>query len=531
LNLDQLPADVDNPEDSDALLVAASGIARCTGLGIPAPLRTGGMRERLARLMQIAQTPDEEALLQQLAYAIVGLSELVRAPDKLAGRIPFFNRAIVHEGTIRDLDYGAGIDADIRRVLRDDFVRLDFHRGSSLDGSGNARIVSLHTFGDAVVPLWHQKTVAARYPDKALIGVARDDTPAHCAFTNAEVEAGWTTLQEWMASNDRTAPDVAALRANCRSTGAGGCRFDAASDALVRSAPLTHRRTSLTDVLAVLGNPAGGLWTSPDFPSDGLMIEELDTPLGSLPNGEQRYTVYWYTWAPAGDAKAGPRWIVGTGRSHESTIYVDDLIEVAGGRFATLLDPQALRVNGWGSLVFALGERPGILRYRGPPAWGSGERRLHQSVKAGTGAPPDLADAPFATLDFNASGTYYDPAHPGQGWVLGQHEAGGKIASLLVWYTHDIAGKPSWLYGVDANAADGLSFAMTRAVQGGTFETGVAPAFPFHQPWGTVTLTRDECDITTVAWQSNVAGYGSGVVPVARLTRPWQRFDPMGCRP
>ena len=520
LDLAQLPPDVENPEDSDALLVAASGIARCTGLGIPEPLRTGGMRERLAALQVVAQTGDEDALLQQLAYAVIGLSDLVRSPDKLANRVPFFNRA---RGV--DLEYGIGIDAGVRRVERDDLARLAFHRTSSLEGTASARIVSLHTSGDAVVPLWHQANVLARYEDSPLlIGVVRNDTPVHCGFSAEEIGAGWQTLRDWIA-NDAATPTLQTLDANCRAESAmPTCRFDPQSTQRAREA-VPRLRGTLIDVLDRSLIPAGGLWTSATHPSQGLMIEELDRPLGTVPAGEQRYAVTWYTWAPAGDASPGPRWLAGMGRSVENLLYVDELVEVRGGDFATQLDPASLQFEPWGSLVFTKGR----LYYDG--RWGRGERDVAQTTTAGFGVHPSVDFSPVPPHDFGRSGTYYDPAHPGQGLVLNQFAPGGTVASLLLWYTFDPDGKPAWMYGVDTNAADGLAFAMTRAVRGGSFESGAAPAPPNHEPFGNVTLETDACHVTAIAWQSDVPGFGNGRVPLVRLTAPWLRYDFGSCRP
>ena len=403
LDLAQLPDDVETPEDSDALRFAAAAIASCTGLGIPEPLRTSGMRQRLARLQEVAQTQDEAALVQQLAYALIGLSDLVRAPDKLAGRVPFFNAARGER-----LDYGVGIDAEVQRVERDDLARLAFHRTSTLEGTGRARIVSLHTFGDAVVPLWHQKTLQARYRGKPLlIGVVRNDTPVHCGFSEAEIVAGWDTLRDWIAS-DGPAPTVATLDANCRAASATAtCRFDPDPDIAVRFAT-PRMRTTLSDVADLTMQPAGGLWTSTTHPSQGLMIEELDIPLGSSAEGEQRYAVTWYTWAPAGDPEPGPRWLAGAGRSVENLLYVDDLVEVRGGDFATQLDPAALRFERWGNLVFTKGR----LYYNG--RWGAGQRDVQQITASGYGMPPSMEFSPIPRYDFGAAGTYYDPMHPGK---------------------------------------------------------------------------------------------------------------------
>ena len=71
---------------------------------------------------------------------------------------------------------------------------------------------------------------------------------------------------------------------------------------------------------------------------------------------------------------------------------------------------------------------------------------------------------------------------------------------------------------------------MTRAVRGGSFEAGGAPVAPNHEPWGSVTLEATACEVTAMNWQSPVPGFGSGRVPLARLTAPWLRYDLAGCR-
>ncbi len=540
LDLDQLPADVDTPEDSDALLDAASGIALCTGLGLPDNLRTGGMRDRLAALQTIAETSDEDALLQQLAYAIIGLSDLLRSPDKLGGRNPFFNRVIDSAGT-RDLDYRSDNDAalpvdldrDIVRVTRDPFARLHFHRSSTLEGSASARIVSLHTQGDAVVPVWHQGAIRLRYADKPVLqAVALNPSPAHCAFTAPEVEAGWATLREWMMRSASPAPTIAELQAACVAAGpANECRFDPTLSA--PSPPYTGRlRTTLSDVLAFSPQPVSGLWNNPGTPSQGVMFEELGHPVGGAPLGEQRVAMYWYTWAPAGDPAPGPRWLVGVGRSVETGVAFDAVVEVRGGRFGPLLDPAQLQFVPWGRVDVVFEPGRATLEYEASGAWGAGRIPLSQLTTTGFAIPDYLdLDPPPSELPFRPSGTYYDPSHPGQGWVLNQF-SGSTQQSLLVGYTYDAAGNPTWLFGMDNDASDGLVFAMTQAVQGGTFENGATPAAPNLQPWGEVRLEVEGCDVVAVNWVSTRAGFGSGRVVVSRLTSPWLRHAPAAqCAP
>jgi hypothetical protein len=545
LDLEDIPSDVDDLSDRDVLRTV-SGVALCTGLGIDANLRTSGMRQRLGKLKEIAETESDEALEQQLAYAIFGLSDLLRAPDKLDGENPFFNRDQSRLRATVDLDYDAAfprrapaIDQRIARVERDAFDRLEFHRVSSLDGSASARIVSLHTGRDPIVPVWHQRMLQSRYGlERSLVAVADESAPTHCGFNDSEIEAGWDVLSQWTRSDARAVPTLVQLQSACAAAGAAaGCRFVDLLDS-ADFPGLARLRTTLFDVLVapphgwvppgrISGAPVSGLWTTAGLPSQALMFEELDQPVGAIPDGEQRVAVYWYTWDPtAGEETGHPRWLVGVGRSHESSVFVEDVFEVVDGGFAAALDPARARSVRWGSLQFDF--TAGVVRYEGPPAWGSGERAMAQLTTSEFAVSPSEDFHPLPGANFQRIGSYYDPAHPGQGWVLNQYFRHA-VESVLLWYTFDSNGRASWMVGTDSNDRDGLQFEMTRAVQGGSFEQGVAPVAPNLLPWGDVTLETNDCDVTAVAWRAATHGYGDGRVAVRRLTAPYLRFPSAEC--
>ena len=61
-------------------------------------------------------------------------------------------------------------------------------------------------------------------------------------------------------------------------------------------------------------------------------------------------------------------------------------------------------------------------------------------------APPSATKATYA-LGSDISGTWYDPAQNGQGFVIQHIVSNGKPALLATWFTY-LDGKPQWLIGV-----------------------------------------------------------------------------------
>jgi hypothetical protein len=548
IDLDDVLADLSRPDERAALIRALPGIAACTGIGAVATDSDADMQRRVAALKEIAGTQDELVLLRRLALAVFGLSDLLRAPDKLDGGNPFYNRVRLQRygSANRDIEYRrsrtsrlpSDFDATIHRVQRDDFSRLDFQQSSALDGSASARIVSLHTSTDDVVSPTQQLAVLLRYDERErLLALSATDTPSHCGFTDAERVAAWRTLSDWMQRPRSPAPDAEELDARCEAEdGPGACRFEAWSDAAWWNDgnAWTPLRAPLIDHMTLTNFPVAGLWHDTSIGSQALLIEELDFPIDHI-DGRKRAAVTWYTWAPAGDPRPGPRWLTGVGRFHESSLVVDQMIEVRGGRFGVLLEPAELEFVPWGRLSFAFADRPARMRFEGPGRWGTGERSLTQLLDSDWATPPGFAIEHFGpTPNFQRIGTWYDPSHPGQGWILNQQLVGSQqstTTSLLLWFTHDAEGRPVWLHGRDLDDSDGLQFPMTYAASGGTFERGAAPVAPNQLPWGEVTLETNDCDVVAVSWRTQVPGFVDGRVPVRRLTLPYLAERAPGCTP
>lgn len=112
------------------------------------------------------------------------------------------------------------------------------------------------------------------------------------------------------------------------------------------------------------------------------------------------------------------------------------------------------------------------------------------------------------------SGTWYDPAQPGQGVMVEVRDRG---QATVAWFTFDPAGQPMWLFGVAAVEGDKLRASLSR-VSGGAFPPAFDPARVQGTPWGEVLLSFTGCDAGTLKWTPTASGFGAGQMPLARLT-------------
>lgn len=223
-NLDQIPDDLGDLTDQVLVARALLPLNQCTGVSLPRSLRNGAMQRRLDQLMAFAGITDEKFFVTNVGYSTFVLSDLVRAPDKLAGRNPF---------TTAGVDYAsnAAIETGIARLIADPLAEDWLHATSDFRGAvGDAKVISLHTSRDQLVIPGNQDFVrAALPPGQVTIGIVAEDAPSHCGFSVAEGLAGWEALRAW--KDGAPQPQVADLQVRCQALAAGGaiagpCRFD-----------------------------------------------------------------------------------------------------------------------------------------------------------------------------------------------------------------------------------------------------------------------------------------------------------------
>jgi hypothetical protein len=284
-----------------------------------------------------------------------------------------------------------------------------------------------------------------------------------------------------------------------------------------------------------------GLWLDAERAAQGLMLEQIDPPTGAPDGGLPRVIVSWYTWAPAADPDPGPRWLFGVGRREGHRIQVELQIAVAGNSPFEAQDAPAqlaewgfaeIRVSDWSTDT----RNTGVIEFAGPVGWGEGERQLAQLTANGSGLDYDVLLDESRYSDLLAGGTYSDPTQVGQGWILNMYrrhvtnddgEQVPDVQSILLWFTYDAEGRPSWLVGLDASRYDDQFHTMLRASAGGTFEGGSPTLVPveaiFLQAQGGPPLQIGCGDLRRITVMTDAAPAMRPSFEVGRLTLP---FDP-----
>lgn len=421
LDLADIPLDLGDFTQGEAVFRALARIVACTGLYLPTNIRSSGQRARLAQLESLSGIDDEDFLKTNLAYAIFALSDVVRAPEKLNDRNPFDTRGV-------SFDLGP-LEGLVPRFAPDPFAALDFARSSTLSGGGNAKILSMHTTRDQLVVPAHQAALAALYPaDRLAQFVVNEDTPTHCGFTAPEFLSGWESLRAWVAGG--TKPVGATLQSTCRNlvtsgTATGECRIadyvrdDAALDVAFNPRPQVRTGEASARV--------AGLWFTPGRSGEGLFLE---------PQPDGRVIVSWYTFPRAGEP-GEQLWLFGEGRITGNGLQTDYLIRTSGGAFGGAFDPRGVQQVPYGTLRIVFEGELAIMRYDGPG--GSFTRPLGRLSNY---APPSEN-----TQGGRIDGGYYDPMHPGEGLFLHSMPLpSGGARVFLVWYTYDADGNPAWLF-------------------------------------------------------------------------------------
>jgi hypothetical protein len=265
-------------------------------------------------------------------------------------------------------------------------------------------------------------------------------------------------------------------------------------------------------------NPGiSGAWFDPAHDGEGWFVQLL---------GDNRALVYWFTYTPPGlGGEQAQAWIGGVGEISGSSIVVPAAAAVitTGPPFGPDFDPASVRRLPWGKMVLSFsGCDGGVMYYRSDDLdFGNGSLDLKRLTNIHTldcNNPGVTPGPPQAGDDFSVtaatSGAWYDPSHDGEGWLL---EILSETQALVTWFSYDPEGRQAWF--LNTGTIDGNRITFDLLIPSGT---DFGPTFNRDDvnrpPWGTATLTFDDCNSGTMSYESSLEGYGSGSLGLTRLT-------------
>lgn len=240
-----------------------------------------------------------------------------------------------------------------------------------------------------------------------------------------------------------------------------------------------------------------GAWYDPAHEGEGFIVEVLD--------GGQA-VVYWFTYDPDGKQ----RWMLGVGAIDGHRIVIDELLTARGGRFGPQFDPADVELEVVGTLSLDFhGCGSGVANYTVDKVGGS------QALARLVGLHGHPCGMGSAGPDEGLSGSWYDPDHNGEGFVVEQISAD---QALVFWFTYTTAGEQAWFFNTGTIEGGRISFPDLMRPHGGRFGRSFDPATVRFDPWGALELQLG-CTGGGASYAPTDPDYPAGAQSLVPLTR------------
>jgi hypothetical protein len=236
-----------------------------------------------------------------------------------------------------------------------------------------------------------------------------------------------------------------------------------------------------------VGPAISGTWYDPQRSGEGVVLQ-------MLPNGA--VVAVWFTY-PAHGEPGDQAWLLGLSSFADGNrLVMDSVVQPIGARFGADFDPDDVIRLPWGRFEFEFDDCQHLrLRYEGPAAYGSGERRLQRFTELDevqcSGARDLLPNGARAASGMRGkSGTWYVPERAGEGWLVEEFPDG---RSGVYWFTFDEAGRQRWIAGVGRRDGDRLSIDAPFFTRGARFGSAFRPADVQIETFGSIAVQFGHC--------------------------------------
>jgi hypothetical protein len=219
----------------------AGAVNTCTGVLTPPRSARPRKQARLDLLKSVTQIP-ESFIVTDMVFVTNGLSNLIWAPDKLAGGQGVGNVGVTVQHPT--------IDANIQRVAYDGLARHRLEKSFTPKGDvGATKIVSLHTDGDGARDRGDEEDYADKVPAAKPHHERRrrGRRNTHCGYSAVRISAAAGNRCAMLAGDRSRLRQHSCQvphpgRRACRSTPASDREFEHAHSAATSPAPATIRK-------------------------------------------------------------------------------------------------------------------------------------------------------------------------------------------------------------------------------------------------------------------------------------------------
>jgi len=273
------------------------------------------------------------------------------------------------------------------------------------------------------------------------------------------------------------------------------------------SAPNTTAISSASNFQITSG--VTGNWYDKSQGGHGLSFEVLPN------NG---FLAEWFVYAPF--PQGGQAWIFAQGSYTGNVATLTAAQDVgAGALFPPNFDPNAIHQQIWGTITVTFSDSNNAqMDYSSViPGYGGGSLPLVRLTQPAT--DPISAGGAFQITP-SITGNWFDKDQSGHGLAVEVLPNNGFLAEWFV-YAPSPQGGQAWIFaqGTYSGATATLTAAQDVGA-GALFPPNFDPNAIHQQIWGTINLTFSNSNTGQLHYSSVIPGYGSGSLPLVRLTQP-----------
>ena len=268
---------------------------------------------------------------------------------------------------------------------------------------------------------------------------------------------------------------------------------------------LTIRAADAVPAPLTIGAGHSAAWFDPSHNGEGFLLEVLASGHAVL---------YWFTY----DGQGRQDWYIAVGRVEGRRALFPELLRVSGGRFGPEFDPDKIERKVVGSAAFTWQTcKEGFMDwFLDDPSLSENIGR--QNLIRLTTLPGVDCDAQTASAaeDYaKLSGSWYDPSHDGEGFVI---ETLADNQVLVYWFSYAPQGQRRWFFSVGRIENSKLIMDEMLTTSGGIFGESFDPDTIELPVWGSLEMNLS-CAGGTASYNSTEPGFGSGNFQLVKLTQ------------
>jgi hypothetical protein len=250
--------------------------------------------------------------------------------------------------------------------------------------------------------------------------------------------------------------------------------------------------------------PLSGNWFNPARDGEGCQLTREA-------NGST-YILTCYVYNQADPYATDHVWMIGAGSVDDGAFVSTGMVITEGAQYGSAFDPDDVNRIPFGSVTMEFDDcnTADVIMDPVAPGFENVVLPMQKIVPVDcSGGIPDPANA-------SRAGNWFNPDRDGEGFQLAVEGSDG--LHVITFYTY-LDGEPAWLIGAGTIQGDTIEFADTVITSGTGFGADFDPADVVRTPFGSLTLTFEDCNNATIVVDSDLPAFEDQTIELTRIVQ------------